>query len=547
MLPGKTLSIADVLQAVRRRLWLIAIPPVVLFFVALVYSSTVANVYQSDMLIAIDPQRVPDAFVRSTVTLATDLRVEAISVQVLSRTALQDMIETLGLYEEERKTMAPDDVIAMMRKNIEIKMERPRPVWGQPATPSAFHVQFTYRDPEIAAKVTQQIGSRFVDQNLRDRGSLAGATNRFLETQLQEARANLEQQERRLEAFRQKHGPELPTQMESNMQGQSNAQMQAQSLAESLARDRDRRQVLDRLLRDAMEAPPVQPAPVTASAQGGSRPQDPASPVEGSAQVQLATARATLADLERRYRPEHPDVVRTRRLVAELEPKAAAEAATASSRRTTQDDVPTSLASGADTLRRENLRQLRVEIESLDRQISFKEGEERRVRTEIGEYQRRLEAVPGLESEWTALTRDYDTEQANYKDLLQKSSAAQVALNLEEQEIGERFRIVDPAGVPVHPLPAVRGRINAGGLALGLVIGFGLAALLEFRDKSFRSDSDVLQVLALPVLATVPRIETTAEKERNRRRRMALSFAGATCLMIAGYVTWTLKLWNSLI
>jgi polysaccharide chain length determinant protein (PEP-CTERM system associated) len=546
MLPGKTLSVADILQAVRRRAWLIAVPPVVMFFMALVYSSTVPNVYQSDMLIAIDPQRVPDAFVRSTVTLATDLRVEAISVQVLSRTALQEMIETLDLYPEERQTMPPDDVIAMMRENIQIKMERPRPQWGQPATPSAFHVLFTYREPQTAAKVTQQIGSRFVEQNLKDRGSLAGATNRFLESQLQEARANLEQQERRLEAFRQKHGPELPTQMESNMQGQLNAQMQAQNLAESLARDRDRRQVLDRQLRDAIDAPASQPAPVTPSVQGGVR-QDPASPGEGSAQVQLATARATLADLERRYRPEHPDVVRTRRLVAELETKAAAEAATAKNRRPTPGEPPNDLPPALEATRRENLRQLRVEIESLDRQIAFKEGEERRVRTEIGEYQRRLEAVPGLESEWTALTRDYDTGQSNYKDLLQKSSAAQVALNLEEQEIGERFRIVDQAAVPVHPLPAVRGRINAAGLALGLMIGLGFAALLELRDQSFRSDSDVLQVLALPVLATVPRIETTAEKVRNRRRRAALSLAGATCLVVAGYVTWTLKLWNSLI
>ena len=78
MLPGKKPTPADILEMVRRRIWLIVIPPVVTLFGALVYSSTVPNLYQSDMLIAIDPQRVPDSFVRSTVTLETERRMDAI-------------------------------------------------------------------------------------------------------------------------------------------------------------------------------------------------------------------------------------------------------------------------------------------------------------------------------------------------------------------------------------------------------------------------------------------------------------------------------------
>ena len=105
---------------------------------------------------------------------------------------------------------------------------------------------------------------------------------------------------------------------------------------------------------------------------------------------------------------------------------------------------------------RERLRGMAAEIESLDRQIAFKEAEERRVRGEIAEYQRRLEAVPRLESAWVKLTRDYDTQQLAYRELLTKSTAAQVAANLEGQDIGERFRIVDPALVPVLPLRSMR-------------------------------------------------------------------------------------------
>ena len=540
MLPGKKFAPLDTVPMVRRRFWLIVLPPAVTLFAALLYSSTIPNVYESDMLIAIDPQRVPDSFVRSTVTLETTRRMDALTVQVLSRTVLQRLIEEFDLYHEERRTQPLEDVIATMRDNIKVPLEIPRPRWGQEPQPTAFHVRFTYPDPNISARVTQEIGTLFVTQNTRDRGALAGATNRFLETQLAEARSRLEEQERRLEAFREQHGKALPTQMTSNMQALNNAQMQAQSLVESIARDRDRKQMLERLYREAAaESMATPPSP---------EPANPAAPaVVATAVQQLSTARASLAALKLRYQADHPDVRRAERLVAELEPKAAAEEkATAAAQAASAGS--TSLAPlGGTPERRESLRQMRAEIESIDRQTAFKESEEQRIRAEIAEYQRRIEAVPGLESDWVALTRDYDTQQQSYKELLAKSTAAKVAVSLEEQDIGETFRIVDPAVVPVHPVPSLRIRVNAIGLAIGLFLGVGIAALLEFRDTSFRSDSDVLEVLALPVLAAVPHVVTTIEKRRRRWRRLAFSLAGATSVAIAGYITWALQLWNSII
>jgi polysaccharide chain length determinant protein (PEP-CTERM system associated) len=538
MLPGKKLTVADYLNMARRRVWLILVPPVLTLFGALVYSSTVPNVYQSDMLIAIDPQRVPDAFVRSTVTLATEQRMDAISVKVLSRTNLLSMIEELGLYDEMRARLPIEDVVTHMRANIDVQLERGRPNPRGPETYSAFHVRFTYTDPNIAAQVTQQLGSLFVQQNTQDRGALAQSTNVFLESQLKEARTLLEAQERRLEAFRERHGKALPTQIQSNMQAIANAQLQVQGLVESMARDKDRKLMLERLYRDAVNEPPppAPPTPVQGAAATGN-----GGPTVGSAQQQLVAARATLAGLEQKYKADHPDVVRTRRLVAELEPKAAAEAAAATTATATAGGVP------ADPARRESLRQMLAEIESLDRQTTFKETEERRLRAEIADYQVRIESVPGLESEWASLTRDYDTQQTAYKDLLTKSGAAKLAVDLEQQQIGELFRIVDPAGVPVRPLRSLRLQINAGGLVLGLLFGLGLAALLEVKDSSFRTDSDVLEALELPVLASVPFIESASDRTRGRRRRLMLSFAGAVCLAGMCYMTWTLQLWKGLI
>ncbi len=263
MLPGKVLNVTDAIAIARRRIWLIVIPPVITFFAALLYSSTMPNMYESDMLIAIDPQRVPDEFVRSTVTLQTDRRMDALQVKVLSRTTLQQLIDEFDLYREKRQRLAMEEVIVEMREDIGIVVETVR-TRGQERQPSAFHVRFLYDDPKIAADVTARLGVLFVNQNLEDRGAVAGATNRFLETQLEEARAKLEAQERLLENFRQQHGQELPTQTQANMQSLSSAQLQAQSLVESVARDRDRKQMLERLYREAAKEPPLAPAAVPA-------------------------------------------------------------------------------------------------------------------------------------------------------------------------------------------------------------------------------------------------------------------------------------------
>ncbi len=550
MLPGKKLTPADILQIVRRRWWLVLVPPFFTLFAALLYSSKQPDLYESDMLIAIDPQRVPDSFVRSTVTMETDRRLDSLQVQVLSRTALQQMIERFDLYQQARAEMPIEDVVGIMRQNINVELQfAARPRAGQPQ-PTAFHVRFTYTDPQIAAQVTQELGSLFVVQNVKDRGTLAGATSKFLESQLAESRSKLEAQDAKLESFRQRYGKELPTQMQANMQALSAAQLQAQSLVESIARDRDRKQMLERIYQDRVnEPPPALPVPAAPPAE--------VSPLTASLQPraeQLAAARAQLSALEQRYRPDHPDVVRARRRVAELEPLAAADAQPAPPPTAGSASAPVPVASTSaaaiaamDRDRRENLRQMRAEIESLDRQLTFKQSEETRVRGEIAEYQRRLEAVPGLESEWVKLTRDYETMQTAYRDLLAKSTAAQVATDLETQDIGERFRIVDEAAVPVHPLPSMRIRYNAMGLGIGLAIGLAIASLLELRDRTFRTDLDVLEVIGMPVLATVPHIHSAAERAVRRRRQLAISLAGVSAVAVVGYVSWSLKLWNSLL
>src|SRR5262245_36513583 len=184
MLPGKAFTPALILQMARRRIWLLVLPPVLGLFVALVVSAYLPNLYQSEVLVAIIPQRVPDAFVRSTVTLKTEERLTAIETQVKSRTLIEQMVTEYDLYAPEREKLPLEDVIELMRSNIAVIPETPRRGPRGPEPLHAFRVHFTYTNAQAAARVAQRIGLMFVDQNARDRSVLAKQTLQFLETQL---------------------------------------------------------------------------------------------------------------------------------------------------------------------------------------------------------------------------------------------------------------------------------------------------------------------------------------------------------------------------
>ena len=146
--------------------------------------------------------------------------------------------------------------------------------------------------------------------------------------------------------------------------------------------------------------------------------------------------------------------------------------------------------------------------------------------------------MPARESELASLTRDYDTLQKVYADLLSKREQSKVAANLERRQIGEQFTVLDPARLPERPFSPNRPLFLLVGLVAGLVIGAALAGWLEFRDTSLRSDADVSAALALPLLVMVPDINTPSERRWRRVRLTALSLGATTLVVVGAFLAW---------
>ncbi len=114
-------------------------------------------------------------------------------------------------------------------------------------------------------------------------------------------------------------------------------------------------------------------------------------------------------------------------------------------------------ASPVELARQRSIRDLKDQIGDIDRQTSAANIEAAGLRARIIEYQGKIDVVPERESELVELTRDYETMKEAYTSLLSKKEDSKLAANLERGQIGEQFRILDPASLPSAPRMRRRG------------------------------------------------------------------------------------------
>jgi uncharacterized protein involved in exopolysaccharide biosynthesis len=249
----------------------------------------------------------------------------------------------------------------------------------------------------------------------------------------------------------------------------------------------------------------------------------------------LASAQARLQQLRSKgYKEGHPDVDKALRAIARLEEEAAEEAAAA-----TPLGAPAKAAPPANPLAlraQKELEETQDDLRRLEQSIEANLLMQKNVEKSIAEYQRRIEAAPMRDTELIDLTRDYATFKSHYESLSIKRIDSQVSANVERRQIGEQFRILDPARLPEKPYSPNRDRLYLLSIVLGLVLGVGAAGGAEYLDRGLRSEDDVRLALALPVLATIPVIGPA--QKTSRRWKLLGASAAVLVLSVAAGAAW---------
>src|SRR2546430_2310232 len=298
--PTTELSLAQVqeyLQAVRRDKWWVYLMTVGFTLTAFVGIALLPNKYKATTTVEVDPQRVPEQFVSELVRVSPLDRLQTISQEVLSETRLQKVIDQWHLYPQLR-TFTREAVIEQMRNDVVIDV---RQSGGGLAL---FSITYQGKDPDIVARVTNQLASDFIEWNLKSREQHAVGTTEFLNSQLQDAKKALEEQEDKLRQYKMSHLGELPQQQEALFHTLSSLQAELQANAGNLNRLDEERLNLTRL-PDAVPMSGGNPQPVSDRAR---------------LEIEKYQLEIRLSELRRRYTdkfPEVQDLVRRLSLVSE--------------------------------------------------------------------------------------------------------------------------------------------------------------------------------------------------------------------------------------
>jgi polysaccharide chain length determinant protein (PEP-CTERM system associated) len=508
-------SFEDLWAVLRRRRWWLLLPVFLCWLAVWGVSWLLPTTYQSEAIILVEQQKVPEHFVTPNVTVNLQDRLQNMTQQILSRTRLQKTIDDLHLYFPSRGLswlFQSGDSVEQMRKDI--KIELVQSPGGHPGDLTAFKIFYSGATPARAQQVNSELTTLFIDENVRSEQQSSEDTTTFLASQLEDARVKLEEQEAKVKAFKAGHLGGLPSQLESNVQILTGLQTQLESVLRGLDNAKQQKLYLESQLQQFQSARSL-----------GSG--DSMSPE--TLEKELFTLRQRLADERSRHTDQYPEIIAIKQKIVQAEKlKKDMDVEIAAKDKADPANSPTD---GLSSSYSSPLMQLRSELKANALEIQNYQHRDATIESEISAYKARLNMTPETEQALADISRGYDESKANYTSLLQKQNQSQLATSLSQRQQGEQFRVLDPPSLPEKPATPNHLLWSLGGLVLGGIVGSCLILFAELTNVRVRKEKDLSDVPAR-VLVCIPHLGTPQEAQFAAAGRRLEMFAGSALILL---------------
>ena len=531
----------------RRKYWIIT-PAVLLAIATMVVVFSLPATYKSQGTILIESQEIPNDLVRSTVTSYADQRIEVIKQRLMTTSRVMDMVKKYNLYVAERqKTAATSSIVELFKSNVSVDLVQANvtdPVSGRAKRASiAFTVSFMDKSPQKAQQVANELVTEFLNENVKARTDRAAETKDFLKEEGDKFQAKVRELEKQIAEFKDRYSGSLPELLQYNL-----------SMIQRLGDEQTSNQNEILLLKDQITTLSLQlstvpmylPLGVTASS----------SNEPSSSEVRLEQLRIEYSTLLSKYEPTHPDVLRAKRQIdalekelgvtgndaqviqAELE-QAKTELNTLSEkyadshpdikaqknkiasleeRLKKADSQPTQTKPSNERLNPAYV-QLKSKIDSTENEVSRLRNRQEEIKTKLAEFERRVSETYQVQRAYDELTRDHENTVAKYRELRSKQLQAELAQNLESENKGESFTLIEPPAVPSKAEKPNRPKLLILGLGASVGAGLGLAFLIEMFFGGVRGYTQVARIVGKSPLVVIPMITTTRELARRKTLR----------------------------
>ncbi len=411
-------QILGYLRGVWRRRWLVLGVAWLVCLVGWAWIYALPNEYQAQARVYVDTQSLLRPLLSGlAVQPNVDQRISMVTRTLLSRPNLEKVARMTDLDLRAKTKKQADELYSDLARRIGI---------GGTDRENLYTISFTNPNPDLGKRVVESLLTIFTESSLGGTRQDLSSSQKFIDDQIASYQAKLLAKEKELEQFKRANYNQLPWEGKDFYatlnETDATLRQANMDLQEAVNREKQLKQQLAD--QDETISTPVQ-----------------AAPTNNVLDARIAALQTQLDNLRLRYTDLHPEVQRTKQLIAALQAQE-------------RNEAKADRSSDAASIKAQNplYQQLSIAIAEADANVASLRARVKDLNDQRAKALRSIDRIPQLQAEYTQLTRDYQQYKDYYAQLLQRKQQAVFTGEVESKTDTVDFRVVDPPRVSNKPV-----------------------------------------------------------------------------------------------
>lgn len=550
-----TKSLSDYLSIVKRRRKVIVWTGSLLALAGLLLALLLPATYRSTAVILIESQDVPPDLIRSTVTSYAVQRIEEIRQRILTTSNIMSIVERFELYDKkelQRKTRT--EISKEFRDNLEVEPISADVIDPRSGSPTqaviAFKLSYDGENAQKVFKVTNELITLYLNENLRGRTEQSNSTSDFLSGELASMDEILKDLENKLSEFKQNNQGSLPELNNYNMSVIDRSQQDIININSRIQELESRKIELESQLAQMNPSAPVILPDGQAVLSDADRLRSLQSEYRRKSALynadhpdlirivreldallktakipndkkdlakELQTLKNQYATLKEQYVEDHPDIVKIKNQMNVLE------------------DEMLTLSMSQDEFVADNPSYvlLNTQLKSVLSEMVALKDKQKEIQLKISHHEELLLKAPTVERDYQLLLREYESTRLKYHEISEKQLHAELGKNLEQERKGERFTLIQPPEVPEEPVSVNRFALLLISIVVAILAGLGAGLAAEAVDKRVYGEKALERITGIAAIAVVPYLTAEMVVRDNKKLMIYLIAIALVSLAVA--------------
>lgn len=470
--------------------WLIC--PIGFFYVA-----SLPDQYSSKAQVFVDTRSVLQPLLRGlAIQTNPEQEIQMMAKTLLSRSNVEIIARESDLDITTQSEAEFEGVVTSLTNSIKL---------NSTGRDNIYNISYSNKNAVIAQKVVKETLDLFVEGALGNNRRDTDTAGKFLDEQIAEYEARLSESEQRVAEFKRQYNDILP------LSGTYYAQLQ------NLQGELEATQLLMKQTKQQIDTLKAQiSATKSRDSFGVSNGGEPVLRTRYDDRIKMLEEQ--LDTLQLRFTDKHPDVVEANTLLESLETSRQKELDAFLNQSNDDDSLP------LNDLNRE----IKLEMSRFESNIAALKVKETDIKTKIARLESKVDLIPQIEAESTALNRDYSITKRKYEELLSRKESADLSRRADVSSEDLQFRIIEPPMVPKRPSGPNRLILYTGVLIAGFGAGIGIAFLISQLTPVLIRPKQLLSLSDYPIWGTVTHLNLTQIKRKNRMRLAVFILSSGT-------------------